>query len=47
MKLGRDEGVGVGEIEEVRGQDIECTINAYACNTLDYGRELSGKNAYI
>lgn len=47
MKLGRDEGVGVGEIEEIRGQDIECIINAYACNTSDDGRELGGKNAYI
>lgn len=46
MKLSRDKGVEIEEIEEGRGEDVERIIGEYVCNTLGDGRELDGEDAY-
>lgn len=46
LKLSRDKGMGIEEIEEVSDQNIECIISEYVCNTLDDGRELDGEDTY-
>lgn len=45
VKLSRDKGVGIEEIQEVRCQDVEFITSEYVYNNQDNGRELDGKRA--